>query len=98
MSTRCDTCGNLRECGECFPNQFEIPGIGEKEFFALDNPLGHGDPHLSHDWVMGLAVPNLGGDAPKGFKFIMDAEMTPVALVPEKLVDAWLELLNGRDS
>jgi hypothetical protein len=97
MSTRCDTCGNLRKCGECFPNQFELPGIGEKDFQALDHCLGHGDPHLSHDWAMALTAA-AGVEAPRGFSFIMDAELTPVALVPDKMVDAWLKLLNGRDS
>lgn len=70
-----------------------VDHIGEQDFQALDHCLGHGDPHLSHDWAMGLAVAG-GVSAPKGFKFIMDAELTPVALVPDKLVEPFLKLLN----
>jgi hypothetical protein len=84
----------------CYPNTsevYEVPGIGELNFQALDHCLGHGDPHLSHNWVMALTV-HRGIDAPKGFKFIVDAELTPVALVPDKMVEPFLNLLNGRDS
>lgn len=73
-----------------------ITSIGEQWFSTSDNPMGHGDPGRSTAWCEAFQLSGLSGyDAPDGFVFIVDAERTPVALVPVDLAPHFVRLLNG---
>jgi hypothetical protein len=75
-----------------FGNVQEALSLGEEYFQQSDHCLGHGDVDLSKRWYS--AVSTGGHAAPSGFVFIMDAEMTPVALVPAELALSLTTILN----
>ncbi len=67
-----------------------VDGIGDQYFGKSSDCLGHGDIELSQGWEKALGTVN----APDGFVYIVDSELTPVALVPLDRAAHFVALLN----